>query len=215
MIIYALGRVLYNDSSVDEGEILDVLNVVKNSRVEYQIGDIVFRLIDGVVVGTRKELNPLEAKALLFEKLWKINPYPDWLLEISKKIDISGPHYLILAPGDGRFSLRLRLSKHAKLALNTGNEDIYLSRYKPEIEGTYVVVQGEDILENLRRAYAVLRHADLNGVVYYDTIRTLECDCEIPDLSEIDGLIKALKIFQSELINVRIAREACLIFRRD
>jgi len=215
VIIYALGRVLYNDSSMDDGEILDVLNVVKDSGVEYQIGDIVFRLINGVVVGTRKELNPSEAKALLFEKLWKINPYPDWLLEISKKIDIGGPHYLILAPGDGRFSLRLRLSKYAKLVLNTGNEDIYLSRYRPEVEGTYVVVQGEDILENLRRAYAVLRHADLNGVVYYDTIRTLECDCEIPDLSKIDGLIKALKIFQSELINVRIAREACLIFRRD
>ena len=215
MLVYALGRVLYNDSNIDDKEILDILRVVEESGVEYQVGDILFRLVDGVFVGTRKELNRSEARALLFERLWRIKPYPDWLLEISKNIEIEGPHHLILVPGEERFSLRLELSKRSRLVMNTGNEDLYVSRYKPDTEGNYIVTYGEDVLENLRRAYAILKHTDLNGPVYYDTIGSLRCDCEVPELSEISGLIKALKIFQEELLDVRIVEEACLILRRD
>lgn len=215
MIIYALEKVLYNDSVINDTEISDILRVVRDSGVEYQVGDIVFRLIDGVVVGVRKELSDLEARALLFERLWKIKPYPDWLVEISSKIDIDGPHYLYVSSGDERFSLRLELSKKAKLVFNTGNEDIYVSRYETETEGNYVVAYGEDVLENLRKAYMILKHTDLNGPLYYDTIGSLECDCETPNLSDISGLMEALKIFQEELLDVRITEEACLILRRD
>ncbi len=216
MLVYALGEIILNDLDLNEEEVADVLKIVEESGVEYQMRDIVFRLIDGVVVGVRKGLTMKESRALLFRELWNVKPYPKWLIDISKGVKMSGPHYLIITYGDERFSYRSLLSEQSRLALNTGREDIYVSRYKPKVDGVpYIAVQGEDILENLRRAYSVLKHTDLNGPTYYDTIKSLECSCEIPDLSEIKGLIKALKIFREELVDVRIIREACMILRRD
>lgn len=216
MLAYALGEIVLNDLGVNENEIIDVLKIVEESGVEYQVGDTVFRRIDGVVVGVRKVLNMEESKALLFRTLWHVKPYPKWLIDISKNVEMSGPHYLMITSGEERFPLRSLFSERARLVLNTGREDIYVSRYKPEItEVPYIAVYGGDVLENLRRAYSVLKHTDLNGPIYYDTIELLECDCEVPNLSEIEGLIKALKIFREELIDVRILREACMVLRRD
>ncbi len=215
MIVYALDKVLLNETEIPDGEVLGVLEAVKQTEVEYQLGNIVFYPIGNSVVGVRKGLSRLEAEALLFRRLWMLKPYPEWIVDLSKFLNVQGNHYLVLTAGDNRFSLRERFSPLAMLVYNTGNEDLYVSRFELEIEGPYISVYGENVLENLRRAYSILKHHSLKARVSFETLDSLECDCDIPDLSSTQGLIEALKIFRTELVDVRIPEEVCLVSRRD
>lgn len=215
LVVYALKKVLLNETPHPDEEIVSVATTALKTGVVLSIDEwkMSFHPISEAVVGVRSSLEGEEAEAILYRLLWRVRPYPEWLLRISEKIG-EGRWYVSVVPGEGRFTLRKEMGGQARLVANTGSEDIYVSRFEPKIDGKYAVAYADDPREALRRAYMLLRNSDLNGRIDYDTIDSLDVDFEVPDLSSVDGLLKALEIFEEWLVDVRIPHEMCLVLRR-
>ena len=215
VVIHALGKILLNEEKLPISELMEIVEAVKGSEVPLQVDPwkMVFHPFKDAVIGADKKLDKEEVEAVAFRKLWKIKPYPEWLLEVKKESGLERGGTIVLVPGEDRYSLRSELAKTLRLVLNTGEVDVYYSKISPEVEKG-IIARDEDVLEALRKAFAILRHTEKTHAVYEET-DSLNCECEVPELDSLEGLLKALEVFEKELIDVRIPREMCWILRRD
>lgn len=215
MVIHALGKILLNEERIPAPEIVEIVEAVKGSGVPLQVDPwkMIFYPLEDAVVGADKKLDEEEVEAIAFRKLWKVRPYPEWLLDVKRESGLESGGTVVLVPGEDRYSLRSEFTKTMRLVLNTGEVDVYYSKISPELERG-IIARDDDVLEALRKAFAILKHTGKTQAVY-EEVDSLRCECEVPKLDTLKGLLKALEIFEKELIDVRIPREMCWILRRD
>ena len=217
---------IYNGLGMADEEVKNYSEAVLNAGVPLTVDPlgITFRKSGDFVLGGPSRLSPTELEALAVSVLMEYRPYPEWLVEMFKDVDFSGLHTLIIAAGSDRFALREELSRYSKLILNTGEEDVYITRgvFRLELNADRVfMATGEDMMENARKVFALKLHTNGIGVKRYENLERedfhnfgksrdiLNLDARIG----LDFVVKALEVFHDELVDMRIPKELCWLMR--
>ncbi len=214
-------ELIYNGLPITDEEALEYSKAAETAGVPISVDplDLSFQSVGNTVLGGPTSFSASELEALALRALLEVKPYPEWLLNLKGDGEISGLHTVILVHGLGRFELREELVKYAKLVQNTGEEDLYTTKGRfpdlgIEADGVFIST-GEDAIENLRRVYAMKLHTDGKGVkryenLYEENFYNFDRSRGILNLAEridLNFAIEALRIFEEELVDVRIPQE--------
>ncbi len=213
-------ELLYNGLPIADEEVLEYSKAALTAGIPISIDplNLSFHVSEEMVLGGPSKFLVSELESMALNILLNLRPYPKWLRDLVRDRKFSGLHTVILVAGSGRFGLREELVKYAQLILNTGEEDLYLSRGRFEVnidaDGIYIST-GEDLMENFRKVYSMKIHTDGRGVKRYDDIEREDFYnfgkshgiLNLTERFDIDFVLSALEIFRDELVDVRIPKE--------
>ena len=220
--IYCGGEILYNETNIDDKELLPVMKMVEKSGISVYVNswDMEFFLVNNIVYAQKRSFidKAAQIKSDLFTVLWRIKPYPSLIEETANEMNFSGFHTILVVGGEVRYEIRRKMRYEAELIRSTEDLDFYFSngKYGGKIFENMGICWGNDSRENLRRALLALY--SFGGGIYDNVIESKIGKFDLNGFdpfkeTDIEWLVGALRLFKKSMVDVRIPRELFAVLR--